>query len=143
MRWVGEAEEVRVERAEEIQDRAILRVFELQIGSCAEHEQAGDIKEQIRLGPEWVNSSRERDQLRWIVPPGAVEGTRREALAKARRLPEGVRKLCPEVEEDPEGARQSKWRGLRRGRGGQMRFIVGDSDVGEQESGEEGPAHEE
>ena len=56
---------------------------------------------------------------------------------------EGVWKQCPEVEEDPEGGRQSKMRGLRRGRGGQMSFVMGDGDVGEQESGEEGPAQEE
>ena len=91
---------------------------------------------------EWVNNSREREQLRWIVPPAAEEETRREVLARARRLVEGLRKQCRELEEDPEGRRQSKWRKLRRGRGGQMRFIVGDGDVEEQEGKEEGPARD-
>ena len=31
-------------------------------------------------------------------------------LARAKRLVEGLRKECPEVEEEPEGGRQSKWR---------------------------------
>ena len=143
MRWIGEAEEVRFERAEEIHERAILRALESQMGRCAEAEEADNIKEQIRLALEWVTNSREREQPRWIVPPGAEKETRKEALARARRLVEGVRKQCPEVEEDPEGGRPSKWRGLRKGRGAQMRFIVGDGDVREQEGGEEGPPREE
>ena len=36
MRWVGEAEDVRVERAEEIQERAIPRALESQMGRCAD-----------------------------------------------------------------------------------------------------------
>ena len=52
MRLVGEAEEVRVERAEEIQERAIPRASESQMGRCAEAEEAGDIKEKIRLALE-------------------------------------------------------------------------------------------
>ena len=99
-----------------------------------------DIKEQIWLALEWVTNSRERGQPRWIVPPGTAEDARKEALARARRLVEGVRKQCLEVEEDPEGGRPSKWSRLSKGRGGQMRFIVGDGDVGEQEGGEEGRA---
>ena len=110
------------------------------MGRCAEAEEAGDIKEQIRLALEWVNSSRERDQPRSILPPSAEEGTRREALARGRRLVEEVRKQCPEEEEDPEGGRQSKLKGLLSGRGGQMRYIPGDGDVGEHQSGGEGPA---
>ena len=55
---------------------------------------------------------------------------------------EGVRQQCPEEEEDLEGGRPSKWRGLRRGRGGQMRFILGNGDVGEQEGGGEGRARD-
>ena len=113
MRWVGGAEEVWVEKAEEIYKRAMLRALKTQTGRSAETEEAEDIKEQIRLALESPNSSRERDQPRWIVPPGAEEASRREALAMARRLVEGMRKRCPEVEEDPEGGRQSKWRGLR------------------------------
>ena len=85
MRWVGEAGEVRVERVEIIHERAILGVLETQTGRCAEAEEAEDIKEQIRLALEWVNSSRERDQPRWIVHPNAEEGNRREVLARARR----------------------------------------------------------
>ena len=77
------------------------------------------------------------------MQPGTEEDHRKEALPRARRLPEGERKQCPEVEEDPEGERRSKWRGLRRGRGGQMRFIVGVGDVGEQQGGEGSQAREE
>ena len=102
-RWVGEAEEAGVERADEIQERAIARVLESQMGRCAEAEEAWDIKEEIWLVLEWVNRSTEKDQPRWLVPPAAEEGTRREALARARRLVQGVWKQCPEVEEDPEG----------------------------------------
>ena len=143
MRWVGEAEEVRVERAEEIHTRAILRALESQMGRCAEDEEADDIKEQIQLALNWVDSSSEENEPRWILLPGAEEVTRREALARARRLVEEMRKQCLEVEDDPEGERLRKWRGLRRGRRGQMRFIVGDGDDGEQGGGEEGPAQEE
>ena len=77
------------------------------------------------------------------MPPDTEEEHRKEALARARRLLKGERKPCLEVEEDPEGERPSKRRGLRRGRGGQMRFIVGDGDVGEEECGEESQAREE
>ena len=45
---------------------------------------------------------------------------------------EEVRKQGPEVDKDAEAGRRSKWRGLRRRRGGQMRFIVGDGVEGEQ-----------
>ena len=143
MRWVGEVEEVRVERADEIHETAVLRALESQMDRCAEAEKVEDIKEQIRLAMEWVASSKGREQPRWIVPPGTEEEHRKEALARARRLVEGERKQCLEVEEDPEGERPSKWKGLRRGRGGQMRLIVGDGDVGEQEGGEESQAREE
>ena len=140
---VGQVEEVRVEKAEEVHERAVLRALESQMGRCAEAEEVEDIKEQIRLAIEWVTNSRGREQPRWIVPPGTEEENRKEALARARRLVDGVRKQCLEVEEVPEGVRPSKWRGLRRGRGGQMRFIEGDGDVGEQEGREEGPARDE
>ena len=92
---------------------------------CAEAEEVEDIKEQIRLAIEWVTNSRGREQPRWIMPPGTEEENRRESLARARRLVERGRKQCPEVEEDQEGGRPSKWRGLQRGGGGQMRFRVG------------------
>ena len=110
---------------------------------CAEAEEVDDIKEQIRLAMETMATSKGREQLRWIVPPGAEEQHRKEALARARRLVEGEREQCLEEEEDPEGERPIKWRGLRRGRGGQMRFIVGDGDVGDQECGEESQARDE
>ena len=132
MRWVGEVEEVRLERGEGVHERAVLRALESQMDRCVEAEEVEDIKEQIRLAMEWVATSKGREQPRWIVPPGAEEEHRKEALARARRLVEGERKQCLEVEEDPEGEMPRKWRGLRRGRGGQMRFIVGDGDVGEQ-----------
>ena len=76
------------------------------------------------------------------MPPDTEEDHRKEALERARRLVEGERKQCLEEKEDPEGERPSKWRVLQSGRGGQMRFIVGDGDVGEQEEGEEGQARE-
>ena len=63
---------------------------------------------------------------------GTEEGHRKEALERARRLTEGARKKGLEVEDDQEGERPSRWRGMRRGRGGQMGFIVGDGDSGEE-----------
>ena len=125
MRLVREVEEVGVEREEDVHVRAILRALESHMGRCAEAEEVEDIKEQIMLAIEWVTNSRRREQPRWIVPPGTKEENSNEALARARRLPEGVRKQCPEAKKDPEGGRPGKWRGLRRGRGGQMRFIGG------------------
>ena len=142
MRWVGGVEEVRVKRAEEIPERAVLRALESQTDRCAEAEELEDIRDQIRFAMERVASSKEREQLRWIVPPGTEVEHGKEALARARRLV-GERKQCLEVEGDPEGERPSKSRGLRRGRGGQMRFIVVDGDVGEQEGGKESQAREE
>ena len=59
MRWVGEVEEVRVERAEEVHERAVLRALESQMHRCAEAEEVEDIKEQIRLAMEWVATARE------------------------------------------------------------------------------------
>ena len=134
MRWVGEVEEVRVERTEEVREMAVLRALESQMDRCAEAEEAEDIREQIRLALEWVASSRGGEQLRWIVAPGTEDGHRKEALERARRLTEGARKQGLEAEDDQGGERPSKWRGMRRGRGGQMRFIVGDGD-GEEERG--------
>ena len=68
----------------------------------------------------------------------------KEALERARRHLEGARKQCLEVEKDPEGDSPSKWSGMRRGSGGQMRFIVGDGDnVGERDEGEQGKARKE
>ena len=110
---------------------------------CAGAEELEDIREQIRLAMEWVASSKGREQPRWIVPRGTEEERRKEALARGRWLVEGERKQCLELEEYLEGERPSKWRGLRRGRGGQMRFIVGDGDVGEREGGDESQAREE
>ena len=134
---------MRVERAEQGHERAVLRALESQMDRCAEAEEVEDIREQIRLAMEWVASSKGGEQPRWIVPPGREEGHRKKALESARTLVEGEGKQCLEVEEDLEGERPSKWRELRRGRGGQMRFIVGDGEVGEQEGGEEGQAREE
>ena len=140
-RCVGKVEEPQVEGAEGVHERAVLRALESQMGRCPEAEEMEDIKEQIRLAIEWVTNSRIREQPRLIVPPGTEEEHRKETWA--RRLVERARKQCREVEEDPETVRPSKWRGLRRGRGGQMRFIVGDGDVVDQEGGEEGPAQDE
>ena len=142
MWWVGEVEEVRVERAEEVHERVFIRALESQMDRCAEAEEVEDIKEQIRLAMEWLATSKGREQPRWIVPPGADEEHRKEALARARRPAEGERKQCLEVWEDPDGERPSKWSGLRRRRGGQMRLIVGDGDVGEQERGGESQARD-
>ena len=136
MRWVGESEEVRVERTEEVREMAVLRALESQMDRCAEAEEAEDIREQIRLALEWVASSRGGGgQPRWIVAPGTEDGHRKEALERARRLTEGARKQGLEVEDDQGGGRPSTWRGMRRGRGGQMRFIVGDGH-GEEERDE-------
>ena len=144
MRWVGEVEEVWVERTEDVREKAILRALESQMDRCAEAEGVQDIREQIWLALEWVANSKGGEQLRWIVPPGTEEEHRREALGRARRLSEGARKQCLEVEKDPGRERPSKWRGMRRGSGGQMRFIVGDGDNEEErKEGEQGKAREE
>ena len=135
MRRVGEVEEVRVERTEEVREMAVLRALESQIDRCAEAEEVEDIREQIRLALEWVASSRGGEQPRWIVAPGTEDRHRKEALERARRLTEGARKQGLEVEDDQGGERPSRWRGMRRGRGGQMRFVVGDGD-GEEERDE-------
>ena len=137
MRWVGEVEEVRVERTEEVREMAVLRALESQMDRCAEVEEAEDIREQIWLALEWVASSRGGAQPRWFVAPGTEDGHRKEALGRARRLTEGARKQGLEVEDDQGGERPSRWRGMRRGRGGQMRFIVGDGK-GEEERDERG-----
>ena len=102
---------------------------------CAEALEAEDIREQIRLALKLVASSRGGEQPRWIVAPGTENGHRREALQRARRLTKGARKQGLEVEDDQGGEEPSRWRGMRRERGGQMRFIVGDGD-GEEERDE-------
>ena len=132
MRWVGEVEGVRVEKTEEAREKAVLRALESQMDRCAEAEEAKDIREQIRLALEWVVSSRGGGQPRWIVAPGTEEGHRKEALERARRLTEGARKRGLEMEDDQGGERPSRWRGMQRGRGGQMSFIVGDGDSGKE-----------
>ena len=144
MRWVGEVEEMRVEITEEVRENAILRALELQMDRYAEAEEVEDIREQIRLALEWPANSKGGEQPRWIVPPGTEEEHRKETMERARRLSEGARKQCLEVEEDLEGERPSKWRGMRTGSGGQMRFIVGDGEnVGERDEREQGKAREE
>ena len=90
MRLVGEAEEVRPERAEEVRTEAILRAFESQMGRSAEAIEAEDIKEQIRLALECVDSCMKRDQPRWIVPRGTEGGARQKALARRRKIVEDV-----------------------------------------------------
>ena len=105
MRWVGEMEEVRVERVEEVHERAVLQALESQMDSCAEAEEVEDIKEQIRLAMERVALSKGREQLRWIVPSGAEEGHRKEALARARRSWRGS------------GSSAKRWRKAGKGRG--------------------------
>ena len=116
---------------------AVLRALESQMDRCAEAEEAEDIRKQIRLALESVASSRGGEQPRSIVAPGTEDGHRKEALERARRRTEGARKPGPEVEDDQGGERPSRWRGMRRGRGGRMRFIVGDGD-GEEERDERG-----
>ena len=73
MRWVGEVEEVPVERTGEVRKKAILRALELQMDRCAEAEEVEDIREQIPLALEWVANSKGGEQPRWIVPPGTEE----------------------------------------------------------------------
>ena len=114
---------------------AVLRALESQMDRCAEAEEAEDIREQIRLALEWVASSRGGEQPRWLVAPRTEDGHRKEESERARRLTEGARKQGLEVEDNQGGERPSRWRGMRRGRGGQMRFIVGDGD-GEEERDE-------
>ena len=144
MRWVGEVEEVRVERTQEVSEKAVLRALESQMDRCAEAEEVEDISEQIWLALEWLASNRGGEQPRWIVTPGTEEEHRKEALERARRLTEGARKQCQEVEDDPEGDRPSRWRGMRRGREGQSRFVVGDGDSwGERDEREQDQAREE
>ena len=58
-RWVQEAEEVRVERPEDVHTGAILRALESQMGRSAGAEEAEDITEQIRLAFEWVDGCKE------------------------------------------------------------------------------------
>ena len=62
MRWVGEVEEVRVERTEGVREKAVLRALESQMDRCAEAEEAEDIRGQIRLALECVVSSRGGEQ---------------------------------------------------------------------------------
>ena len=132
MRWVGEVEEVRFERAEEVREMAILRALESKMDRCAEAEETEDIREQIRLALEWVARGRGGEQPRLIVAPGTEDRRRKEALERARRLTEEARKPGLDLEDDPGGERPSRWRGIRRGIGGQMRFIVGDGDCEEE-----------
>ena len=117
MRWVGKVEEVRVERTEEVHEKAVLQALESQMDSCAGTEEVEDIREQICLALELFANSNRREQPRWIVPPGTAEEHREEALERAKRLSEGARKQCLEVEEDLEGERPSKWRGMGGGAG--------------------------
>ena len=65
MRRVGEVEEVRVERAKEVHERAVLRALESQMDRCAEANKVEDIKEQIPLVMEWVATSKGRERPRW------------------------------------------------------------------------------
>ena len=80
MRWVGEVEEVRGGRTEEVRENAILQALESQTDRCAEAEEVEDIRKQIRLALEWVANSKGGEQPRWIVPPGTGEEHRKEAL---------------------------------------------------------------
>ena len=135
---------MRVETTEEVREKAVLWALESQMDRCAEAEEVEDIREQIRLALDWVASSRGGEQRSWIVTPRTEEEHRKEALERAGRLTEGARKQSLEVEDDPEGERPSRWRGMRRGRGGQMRFIVGDGDSGgERDEREQDQAREE
>ena len=133
MRWVGEVEEVRLkERRRYARWPSYGRWSRKWIGVRRRKKRKISAREQIRLALEWVASSRAGEQPGWIVAPGTEDGHRKEALGRARRLTEGARKQGLEVEDDQGGERPSRWRGMRRGRGGQMRFIVGDGD-GEEE----------
>ena len=124
MGWVGWAEEVRVETETEVSVRAILRGLETQVGKGAEDGEATDIKEQTRRELEWMFSSRAGELPRWIVPPAREEEKRKGALTTAQRIAEEAKKRVPEAAGSPEGEGQSRWRGLRRGRDGQMQFVL-------------------
>ena len=123
MRWVGEVEEVTVERTEQVREIAVLRALESQMDGWKKRKVSGN-----RSGWHWSG---------W---PAEKEGSSRggswhpeQALERARRLTEEARKPGLEVEDDQGGERPSRWRGMRRGRGGQMRFIVGDGDGAEEQ----------
>ena len=144
MRWVGEVEEVRMKERRRYTRRPFYgRWSRKWIGVRRQRKWRTSGNGSGWLWGWWP-TAKGGEQQRWIVPARREEEHRKEAFERARRLLEGERKQCLEVEEDPKGERPSKWRGLRRGRGGQMRFIVGDGDdVGEQEEGEQGQAREE
>ena len=105
------------------------------MGRSAEDGGAEDINKQIRMDFEWVAGCKEGDQPSRLVPPGREEGRRQEALARARKIMKDAKKKGPEMEEEPEGGRQGRWRGLRREREGQMQFVVEDGDEGGAQQG--------
>ena len=57
MGW--EVKEVRVERAEEVREKAALQALKSEMGRCAQAEEMEDIREQIRLALEWVAAAGE------------------------------------------------------------------------------------
>ena len=73
---------MRVERTEEVREKAVLRALESQMDRCAEAEEVEDIREQMRLALEWVANSNSNggEQPRWIVTPSTEEELRKEAL---------------------------------------------------------------
>ena len=95
MRWVGEVEEVRVERTEEVREKAVLRALESQMDRRAEAEEVRDIREQIRLALEWVASSRGGGQPRWIVTPGTEEEHRKESIGQSEKALGGGQEAMP------------------------------------------------
>ena len=88
LRWVGKAEEVRVETADQVRTWTILRALGSQMGRSAEAEEAEDIREQVKLALKWVDNCKQEDQPRWMVPPGTEEGVGQGALARARQIAE-------------------------------------------------------
>ena len=87
-----------------------------------------------------MDGCKEGDELRLIVPPGTEEVARQEGLTRARKIMEDAQRQGPVMEEVTEGGRQGRWRGLRRGNGGQMRFVMEDGEG--RGDGEEGQAQE-
>ena len=122
---------MQVETEEGVRTGTILRAWESQMGRSAGKGEAGDIKEQIRMALEWVAGCNKGDQPRCIVPPGTEEETREEALAWPKRIMEDAKKKGPEMEEEPEGGRQGRRRGLRRVRKSHYHVFLGVLDPGQ------------
>ena len=103
---------------------AVLRSLGAVVGKAADEEEATCIKEKIRMALKWVSNSGAEESPWWIVPPGTEVEKRKRALTAAQRLVEEAQRRVPGAEGAPKGERHSWWRGLRKGRDGQMQFVL-------------------